>query len=289
VRKYWRGDKESHRDFATRLSGSSDLYQWADRTPVHSINFITCHDGYTLRDLVSYTQKHNIANGEENRDGHNDAFSINFGVEGETDDPQVNELRLRMQKNYLATLFLSLGVPMLYGGDEFGRTQQGNNNAYCQDNEISWYNWDLIKMNQDLFNFCKGMIAFRRANPACRRNQFFNGAKIALKEDEVDLLWRNPRGAAVDWHSKETALACRINGRVNAGYSLYYMFNNTDSTKTFILPEGIWQLRIDTAQPTPRDHFIDPDLAPVSREAMVLIPKSLLVMSHKTFLFQENS
>ena len=153
VRRYWRGDPGTRGVFASRLTGSADVYQWAERTPEHSINFITCHDGFTLRDLVSYNHKHNEANGENNRDGGNDNNSHNYGIEGETDHGPTNEVRLRMQKNFLATLFLSLGVPMMLGGDEFGRTQRGNNNAYCQDNELSWFDWTLLEVNQELHRF----------------------------------------------------------------------------------------------------------------------------------------
>src|SRR5690606_24648458 len=143
VRRFWRGDDGQVPELASRLSGSSDIFQGSDRGPFASVNFVTCHDGFTLRDLVSYEQKHNQANGEQNRDGANDNYSMNFGVEGETTNPHLARLRLRMMKNLLATLAFSQGVPLISHGDELGRTQKGNNNAYCQDNELTWIDWDL--------------------------------------------------------------------------------------------------------------------------------------------------
>src|SRR5690606_28554966 len=155
VRVYWKGDSGVMGELAYRLTGSSDLYSEDGRQPHASVNFITAHDGFTLADLVSYNEKHNEANGEENRDGHNDNLSWNCGVEGPTDDPEINALRARQQRNLLATLLLSQGVPMILGGDEIGRTQQGNNNAYCQDNEISWYDWDLDDRRRELLEFTR--------------------------------------------------------------------------------------------------------------------------------------
>jgi len=253
VRRYWRGDAGTRGTFASRLTGSADVYQWADRTPEHSINFVTCHDGFTLRDLVSYKEKHNEANGEGNRDGSGYNLSFNCGVEGDTEDREINALRLRMQKNYLATLFLSVGVPMLLGGDEFGRTQQGNNNAYCQDNEISWYDWTLLEKNQQLHRFCKEMIAFRKENPALARCNFFHGAGPAIPREASDLLWFDEQGAEVDWRADRTPVACRIHPKENGDVGLYMLFNNTGEEVVFCLPDGRWLLRIDTSRPSPED------------------------------------
>jgi glycogen operon protein len=174
IRDFWRGDA-SVAEFASRFTGSSDLYQSDGRRPFASVNFITAHDGFTLRDLVSYNDKHNEANGEEGRDGTDDNRSWNCGVEGPTDDPEILALRERQQRNFLATLFLSQGVPMLLGGDEFGRTQEGNNNAWCQDNEISWYGWDRDEWQQRLLAFTQRLIALRREHPVFRRTHFLVG------------------------------------------------------------------------------------------------------------------
>ena len=174
-RDFWRGQPAALPEFASRLSGSSDLYETSARRPVASINFVTCHDGFTLADLVSYNQKHNEANGDDNADGTDDNRSWNCGTEGPTDDPAITELRARQVRNFLVTLFCSQGVPMLLAGDELGRTQQGNNNAYCQDNEISWVDWEAAGKNAGLLDFTCAMIALRREHPVFRRRRFFSG------------------------------------------------------------------------------------------------------------------
>jgi isoamylase len=175
VRRFWKGLHDSVGPLATRLTGSSDLYEWNSRLPRHSVNYVTCHDGFTLHDLVSYERKHNHANGEENRDGYDDNNSWNCGAEGETDDPQVLGLRRRQAKNLMATLLLSQGVPMLLAGDEFLRTQRGNNNAWCQDNEISWLDWSLRERNADFLRFVREFIHLRKRHSALRRKRFFRG------------------------------------------------------------------------------------------------------------------
>ncbi|HNR33952.1 MAG TPA: glycogen debranching protein GlgX, partial [Candidatus Hydrogenedentes bacterium] len=252
VRRFWRGDEGTRGHFATRLTGSSDLYQWAGRTPAHSINFVTAHDGFTLRDLVSYNHKHNRLNGENNRDGLDENFSWNCGIEGETRNAQIEALRLRMQKNYLATLFLSLGIPMMLGGDEFGRTQQGNNNAYCQDNPISWYDWRLLEKNADLFRFCREIIRFRRENPVFARLQFFDG-KPAGENGEPDIAWFDHSGEPLDWGKDAGHFACRIGGIVNGSIALYCMFNASFKEVSFRIPRGAWVMRINTSLPSPED------------------------------------
>jgi glycogen operon protein len=187
VRDFWRGEPATLGEFASRLTGSSDLYQGGSRYPTASVNFVTAHDGFTLRDLVSYNDKHNEANGEGNQDGTDDNRSWNCGVEGETDDPQVLALRARQQRNFLATLFLSQGVTMLLAGDEAGRTQRGNNNAYCQDNEISWHDWDRV--DERLLGFARQLIALRRDHPVLRRRRWFQGLPI---RGTIDLGWCKP-------------------------------------------------------------------------------------------------
>jgi isoamylase len=201
IRRFWKGDERRLGELGFRLSGSSDLYQGDGRKPYASINFVTAHDGFTLNDLVSYNDKHNEANGEDNRDGADDNLSWNCGVEGPTDDAEVNAIRARQKRNFLATLLLSQGVPMLLGGDEISRTQKGNNNAYCQDNEISWYDWDLDEAAQDLLKFTRELLRLRREHPIFRRRKFFQGAKLC-GSDVKDLTWLKPDGSEMneeDW------------------------------------------------------------------------------------------
>jgi glycogen operon protein len=203
VRAYWKGDTGMIGEFANRLTGSSDLYQWDHRPPSASINFITAHDGFTLADLVAYNDKHNEANGEDNRDGDNHGRSWNCGAEGPTDDPAINALRRRQQRNFLATLFLSQGVPMLTAGDEYGRSQQGNNNAYCQDNELSWLAWQRDEEQRAFEEFTARLIAFRRAHPVFRRRKFFSGRKIPRLKVK-DIIWLDADGTEMteqDWTS----------------------------------------------------------------------------------------
>jgi isoamylase len=193
VRAYWKGDGGLIGDLAYRLTGSSDLYEQSGRRPYASINFITAHDGLTLRDLVSYNEKHNEANQEDNRDGSDNNLSFNYGAEGPTDDVNINMLRARQERNYLATLLFSQGSPMLLAGDAIGRTQQGNNNSYCQDNELNWVNWDLRQKDKDLFAFTRRVIALRKAHPVFRRRSFFRGRNIRGTGIK-DIQWLNPDG-----------------------------------------------------------------------------------------------
>lgn len=215
VRSFWRGDDVGVAELAYRLSGSSDLYELSGRRPAASINFVTAHDGFTLRDLYSYNDKRNLANGEDSRDGESTNHSWNCGVEGPTDDPEINTLRLQMQRNALSTLFLSQGVPMLTMGDEYGRTQQGNNNAYCQDNEISWFDWNWTEDQKELHEFTRNLIALRRENPVFHRRRFFDGQTIH-DNDLGDILWVSPSGkemSSQEWSSTNTrSLGMILNG-----------------------------------------------------------------------------
>jgi glycogen operon protein len=215
VRDFWRGEPATLPEFASRLSGSSDLYETSSRRPMASINFVTCHDGFTLADLVSYNAKHNEANGESGRDGSDDNRSWDCGVEGPTDDPAVNALRARQRRNFLATLFCSQGVPMLLGGDEFGRTQRGNNNAYCQDNEISWVDWDGAERGAGLLGFTRALSALRREHPVFRRRRFFRG-QPAGDGHLADIAWLTPPGREMgdeDWStSGGRAMTVFLNG-----------------------------------------------------------------------------
>ncbi|MFC6086026.1 glycogen debranching protein GlgX [Sphaerisporangium aureirubrum] len=214
VRDFWRGGPSALPEFASRLAGSSDLYATSGRRPVASINFVTCHDGFPLTDLVSYDRKHNEANAEDNRDGTDDNRSWNCGAEGPVEDPAIVGLRRRQRRNFLTTLYVSQGVPMLLHGDEIGRTQGGNNNAYCQDNEVSWVDWSLLKPEGDLLSFVQGLARFRGEHPVFRRRRFFQGS---MPEGDVrDIVWLTPSGKEMtssDWHSGfGKAMAVFLNG-----------------------------------------------------------------------------
>lgn len=263
VRSFWKGDGGAMSEFATRLTGSSDLYEHNGRRPYASINFITSHDGFCLRDLVSYNDKHNYANGEDNRDGDNHNLSWNCGAEGETDDPKVLELRKRQRRNFIATLFLSQGVPMLRGGDELSHTQGGNNNAYCQDNEISWLDWDLNDEDQEFFKFVKRVIRLWSRNPVFQRRKFFQGRQIR-GEGCRDITWMAPNGepmADSAWYSPSASrLAVRLEGNMVdemddrgdpiVGRTFLIFFNANHKAATFKMPalqdNEFWRPVIDT-------------------------------------------
>jgi glycogen operon protein len=269
LRKYWKGDSGQVGELAYRLTGSSDLYESGGRRPYASINFITAHDGFSLHDLVSYNEKHNEANGEDNRDGHNDNLSWNCGVEGESDDPAVLALRERQKRNFLATLILSQGVPMLLSGDEIGRTQRGNNNAYCQDNETSWVEWNLNQPRQELLEFTRYLIQLFHKHPVLRRRKFFQGREIRGSEVK-DITWFRPDGKEmtdVDWNNAETrCFGYRLAGdamdeldkRGNRleDYTLLIILNSHHEPVPFVLPiqnsESDWQLVLDTREATGR-------------------------------------
>ncbi|PHI19490.1 glycogen debranching enzyme GlgX [Lewinellaceae bacterium SD302] len=242
IRSYWRGDKVGVGDLAYRLSGSSDLYEYSGRKPSASINFVTAHDGFTLRDLVSYNEKHNTANGENNQDGDDHNLSWNCGVEGPTDDPEINALRGRMQRNFLTTLFLSQGVPMLTMGDEYGRTQNGNNNAYCQDNELSWFSWDWDEEQTKLHAFTRDLIKLRLENPIFHRRRFFTGESIR-GEEVSDILWLNADGEEVtqeQWEDPNMhALGMLLNGEAMEEYDEYG--SRIDARNFLILLNSYWE------------------------------------------------
>jgi isoamylase len=215
VRRFWRGDGGQVSEFATRLSGSSDLYEHTGRLPSASINFVTCHDGFTLGDLVSYEAKHNEANGESNRDGESNNLAMNFGVEGPTTDPAIRQARVQQRRNFMATLLLSQGVPMIGGGDEMGRTQKGNNNAYCQDNDISWFHWELSDEDRDFLEFTRMLIALRQKHPVLRRQRYFQGRPLR-GAGVKDLAWFDPSGVEMSdamWSASHVrALGVRLSG-----------------------------------------------------------------------------
>ncbi|NTW01200.1 MAG: glycogen debranching protein GlgX [Oscillochloris sp.] len=270
VRKFWRGEEAQVAELAYRISGSSDLYQASGRAPAASINFVTAHDGFTLRDLVSYNEKHNAANGEGNADGESHNSSWNCGVEGPTDDPTVNALRAQQMRNFLATLLLSQGVPMIPHGDERGRTQEGNNNAYCQDNSLSWMNWQLDAIGRQTFDWTKRLIALRKAHPVLHRATFFQGRAIHGVEVR-DIEWYRPDGRQMqngEWSAGHVrTLGMLLNGqlmdeldaqgRLLRDDVLLLLLNANDEPMRFTLPGAVggptWTPLLDSARPDMRD------------------------------------
>ncbi|NOY85191.1 MAG: glycogen debranching protein GlgX [Nitrospirae bacterium] len=263
IRRFWKGDHCQVAEFATRLSGSSDLYEHGGRRPHASINFVTCHDGFPLHDLVTYNEKHNADNGEDNRDGASYNDTWNCGVEGPTDEPRIKALRARQKRNFMATLLLSQGVPMIYGGDELGRSQQGNNNAYCQDNELTWYHWDLDVEQKTFLSFVQALVKIRK-NPVLRRHRFFQGRKIRGSEIK-DITWFSPSGAEMSdqqWHAEGfQAMGMRLDGdaieeldregQAITGKTLLILMNASATEVPFLLPAHhehvFWQVLINTA------------------------------------------
>jgi isoamylase len=259
VRRFWRGDPGLVGDLATRLCGSSDLYQASGRRPRHSLNFVTCHDGFTLADLVAYNTKHNKANGEDEQDGATENFSWNCGVEGPTDDPAVLGLRRRQAKNLMATLLLSQGVPMLMAGDEFLRTQGGNNNAWCQDNEVSWIDWTLAVKNADFLRFVREMIQLRKRHPALRRRDFFRGTG-AEGHLAPDVVWHGIEPGLPDFSAHSRTLAYALDGHQTGGEpdrDFYVALNAWREPLPFRIPlppsGGLWRRVVDTALASPLD------------------------------------
>jgi glycogen operon protein len=266
IRRFWKGTGTSVGELATRLAGSSDLYLPNGRRPSASLNFVTCHDGFTLTDLVSHEKKHNEANGEENRDGSDANDSWNCGIEGPTGDPSINALRARQRRNFLATLLLSQGVPMLLAGDEFARSQLGNNNAYCQDNAISWIDWNLDEDQKNLLEFVRSLLRLRRAEPVFRRRHFFQGRPIHGTEIK-DIYWLRPDGVEMtesDWKCSHACtlgmglLGDQINesdehGQTIRGGTFLILLNAKDTEMPFRLGARArqvqWHLVLDTVHP----------------------------------------
>ncbi|MGQ9576105.1 MAG: glycogen debranching protein GlgX [Thermoguttaceae bacterium] len=285
VRRFWRGDPHMVPSLATRLAGSSDLYQDEGRRPYHSINFITSHDGFTLNDLVSYNQKHNEANGEDNRDGETANYSCNYGVEGPTWRRDIERVRLRQIKNMLATLLLSQGVPMLLFGDECRRTQRGNNNAYCQDNEVSWFDWRLARKHRGLRRFVESLIALRKAEPALRRTDFLTGQPME-PGGLPDVSWYNCQGGPVDWSADQQSLVCLLAAlppefdNSPPGHHILLICHAGTEPCRFVLPPPAanfsWRLSINTACKAPRDIYPELDGPPMPPDGVVTLePRSL--------------
>jgi glycogen operon protein len=290
IRRFWRGDSGMVPEVASRLSGSSDIFAPSRRTTYASVNFVTCHDGYTLTDLVTYEQRHNEANGEDNRDGTSDNASCNWGVEGETEAEGIKALRERMKRNMLATLMFSQGVRMILGGDEIGRTQFGNNNAYCQDNETSWLNWEIDEPAQDLYEFTKELIRIMQTYPVLRRRHFFAGTGTTVK-GEPDVQWIRPDGEEMtdeDWkdegnHAIGMLMPGRsgdevdVRGRAVVGETLFWLLNAGSTPRKYTLPKvdrpGIWEELFSTARPGP---------------ARVVRGAAINLTAHSTILLRRN-
>jgi glycogen operon protein len=273
VRRFWRGDQGQIAELGYRLTGSSDLYAHNGRAPTASINFVTAHDGFTMRDLVTYNDKHNEANGEGGQDGHDDNLSWNHGVEGETEDPAINELRWRQLRNFMTTLLVSQGVPMILHGDEFGRTQGGNNNAYCQDNEISWMQWDLEPRQRQMLEWTKRVVKMRRDHPVFRRRRYFQGRPIR-GAGVKDIYWIQPDGTEMTdeaWDEDDQLLGVYIAGAASdlldqrgdpiQDDNILLLLNSRDESIEFTLPtqgrrRAGWRIEVDTARPQERRRAI---------------------------------
>ncbi|MGH7915482.1 MAG: glycogen debranching protein GlgX, partial [Candidatus Binataceae bacterium] len=272
-------------ELAYRLTGSSDLYELSGRRPYASINFITCHDGFTLEDLVSYNDKHNDANLEDNRDGSDDNRSWNCGAEGPSSDLEVLALRARQKRNFLATLLLSQGVPMLLAGDETGRTQRGNNNAYCQDNEISWMSWDFDAGDRELFSFVSELIKFRKSHPCFRRRSFFQGPRVK------DIVWLTPGGHEMtdqEWHQSEArCLGLYLQGdatnedddqgRPIVDDDFILLLNSHHEPIPFLLPSpgnrDAWRMVFDTARGNADVFFQGGEQFPLEARSLALLTR----------------
>jgi len=295
LRKFWKGDMGLHSEIATRLAGSADLYETTRRQPSASINFVTAHDGFTLQDLVSYEQKHNAANGEDNRDGSDDNSSWNCGAEGPTDDAQINELRERQKRNFWCSLMFAQGSPMISGGDELSRTQGGNNNGYCQDSEISWYHWDLDAPRTAFLEFAKRVLQYRKRHPNFHRFAFYDNDPEA-KHPDKNIVWFRADGkrmVASDWEDGGwmRTLGMFINGlapeirdsegRCAEDADFLLLLNAYHEPVSFRIshqlhPAG-WKVAFDTARPT-----LPVEQEAVKRNRLVsLAARSFVVLSHE--------
>ncbi len=286
LRKFWRGDLGMAGLLATRISGSADLYEKNGRLPRHSVNFATCHDGFTLLDLVSYSRKNNLMNGEGNRDGLEENFSWNCGVEGASTDPAVLALRHRQAKNFVATLMLSQGVPMLLAGDEFLRTQKGNNNAWCQDNEIGWIDWSLAERNKDFLRFVREMIWLRKRHAALRRRTFFRGTPTRNGDFGPEVIWHGVNAFEPDFRYQTRSLAFALDGRQTGrdpDGDFYVAINAWEDALAFEVPPSpsrrSWRRVVDTAAASRRDILAEDEAPPVAVDARIIVePFSLVVL-----------
>ncbi|CAM3264910.1 glycogen debranching protein GlgX [Occultella aeris] len=303
VRDFWRGEPDTLGEFASRITGSSDLYEQTGRTPIASINFVTAHDGFTLRDLVSYNDKHNDANGEDGQDGESHNRSWNCGVEGPTDDVEVNALRARQQRNFLTTLLLSQGVPMIAHGDEMGRTQDGNNNTYAQDNELAWVHWDLDEEQNALLAFTRRLIAFRADHPVIRRRRFFNGSTSPANglPELPDLAWFEPNGTAMGPDAWNTGFARSVavflngeaieepdvRGRRVTDDSLYLLINADADDIEFSLPDADFGAGWSPVLSTDTDQDLGASYEP--REQVAVTARSIVILARLSAVETESA
>ncbi|MCK5195128.1 MAG: glycogen debranching enzyme, partial [Desulfobulbaceae bacterium] len=286
IRAFSCGHEGTVAALATRIAGSADLYQKGQRRPFNSINFVTSHDGFTLYDLVSYNEKHNFSNGEENRDGDNHNISWNSGVEGDTTDNNVIRLRFRRMKTMAVLLFLSQGTPMFVAGDEFGRSQRGNNNAYCQDNEISWVDWQLAEQNSGLFRFFRLLIHLRKENVVFGREDFFSEPD---GDNIPEILWQSHQPGKQDWSDGCKSLAFLLKGCVSRqdrkGHDFFVMVNSNDRSETFTLPQldkdYQWRQIIDTAQESPDDFLEASDQITVGASELTVATMAAVVLKRE--------
>jgi isoamylase len=285
IRRFVGGEKGLVAEVATRLSGSSDLYQPHGRLPINTINFVTCHDGFTLYDLVSYNEKHNEDNGEDNGDGTNENFSWNCGWEGETNDPLILSLRRRQAKNFMAILLLSQGVPMLLAGDEVLRSQRGNNNAYCQDNELGWFDWTLTEQNKDMFRFVKEMIAFRKRHACLRRKRFLKGEK-GKGRHFADVTWHGAKVNEPPWEDPEAQLlAFTLSGVIGSEEDIHAVLNMSDTAQQVDLPPippgSTWFRAVDTCQDPPADILEPAEQLPLRNCSYTVQPRSVGIFERR--------
>ncbi|GCE16264.1 hypothetical protein [Dictyobacter kobayashii] len=280
IRSFVKGDKGIIGAVASRIAGSQDIFSEPGQRPINGINFITCHDGFTLNDLVSYNEKHNKINGENNRDGLNYNSSWNHGVEGETRDTEIQELRARQIKNFLTILFFSQGVPMLLAGDEARRTQQGNNNAYCQDNEITWFNWELLEKHADLLRFVKHLIAFRKEHPGVRRERFFTG--ITDRHGKKDIEWHGCQLVSPGWDDSNSRVLAFTIWASDEVTDIHVMMNMDFARLDFEIPVPargkVWKRIIDTAIVSPDDILPEDQAAIIAESSYGLEAHSVVVL-----------
>jgi isoamylase len=283
VRRFVRGDKGMVKELATRVCGSSDLYEHQGRLPISSINFVTCHDGFTLNDLFSYGQKHNEANGENNRDGCNNSFSSNCGIEGDTDDMTIIALRRQLAKNAFAILLLSQGVPMLLAGDEILHTQHGNNNGYCQDNALSWIDWTKTEENADILGFVRGMIALRKRHACIMRRRFLTG-KVIEGRGLADISWHGIKVNKPLWDDPDARLLAFTLAANEVGEAdLHIIMNMSDQLYKVELPvikAKVWCLAVDTSLPSPLDFVVPEQQKPVIKRQYDVSPQSVVVLEN---------
>jgi len=291
VRRFLRGDEGMASSFATRICGSPDLYSDDGRTPAHSVNFITSHDGFTMRDLVSFNVKNNIGNGENNTDGCNDNYSFNFGAEGETGDPSINRARIRQVKNFISVLMISQGIPMILGGDETYRTQRGNNNCYCQDNETSWIDWGNLKRYSEIFEFFKKLIALRKENPVFRLESYYTRKDPKLFGNQELITWHGVKPEKPDWSHFSRTIAFTLNGSPEItgipGYDrrFYVAINSHREGLVFEIPRprtGVkWHLAVNTFEKQGSDAYLIEDAPVFESSALTIPPRSLIILFDK--------